>query len=73
MHGNNGQCKVPLKGAAAQASERKGEIIVSAAVFTRLQPDRKIMANMKRYLRDNIHNYKFVDSAIYDYFGYSVI
>jgi len=43
MHGNNGQCKVPLKGAAAQASERKGEIIVPAAVFTRLQPYRKIM------------------------------
>jgi transposase len=36
-------------------------------------PIEKSWANMKRYLRDNIHNYQFVDSAIYDYFGYSVI
>ena len=36
-------------------------------------PIEKPWANMKRYLRDNIHYYQFVDSAIYDYFGYSVI
>jgi len=36
-------------------------------------PIEKSWANMKRYLRDNVHNYQFVDSAIYDYFGYSVI
>jgi len=36
-------------------------------------PIEKSWANMKRYLRDNIHDYQFVDSAIYDYFGYSVI
>jgi len=36
-------------------------------------PIEKSWANMKRFLRDNIHNYQFVDSAIYDYFGYSVI
>ncbi|MDR0474808.1 MAG: transposase [Treponema sp.] len=36
-------------------------------------PIEKPRANMKRYLRDNIHTYQSVDSAIYDYFGYSVI
>ncbi len=36
-------------------------------------PIEKSWANMKRYLRDSIHNYQFVDSAIYEYFGYSVI
>ena len=30
-------------------------------------------ANMKRYLRDNIQNYQSVDSAIYDYFGFTGI
>ena len=30
-------------------------------------------ANMKRYLRDNIQNYQSVDSAIYDYFGFTDI
>jgi isftu1 transposase len=36
-------------------------------------PIEKSWANMKRYLRDNIHDYQFVDTAIYEYFGYSVI
>jgi transposase len=36
-------------------------------------PIEKSWANMKRYLRDNMHNYLSVDSAIYDYFDYSVI
>jgi len=30
-------------------------------------------ANMKRYLRDNMQNYQSVDSAIYDYFGFTDI
>jgi len=33
-------------------------------------PIEKSWANMKHYLRDNIHDYQFVDSAIYEYFGY---
>ena len=36
-------------------------------------PIEKSWANMKRYLRDNIHYYQFVDSAIHGYFGCSVI
>jgi transposase len=36
-------------------------------------PIEKSWANMKGYLRDNLHNYQSVDDAIYDYFGYSVI
>ena len=36
-------------------------------------PIEKSWANMKRYLRDNIRNYQSVDSAIYDYFGVSII
>ena len=36
-------------------------------------PIEKSWANMKRYLRDNMHNCQSVDSAIYDYFGYSAI
>jgi transposase len=36
-------------------------------------PIEKSWANMKRYLRDNVQNYKSVYSAIYDYFGVSVI
>ena len=35
-------------------------------------PIEKSWANMKRYLRDNLHNFQFVDSAIYDYFKVSV-
>jgi len=34
-------------------------------------PIEKSWANMKRYIRDNIQNYQSVDSAIYDYFGFS--
>ena len=34
-------------------------------------PIEKSWANMKRYLRDNMEHYQSVDSAIYDYFGYS--
>ena len=36
-------------------------------------PIEKSWANMKGYLRDNLHNYQSVDDAIYDYFGYSAI
>ena len=32
-------------------------------------PIEKSWANMKRFLRSNLQNYKFVDSAIYNYFG----
>jgi transposase len=31
-------------------------------------PIEKSWANMKRYLRDSIHNYQSVNDAIYDYF-----
>jgi transposase len=31
-------------------------------------PIEKSWANMKRYLRSNLHDFKFVDSAIYNYF-----
>ena len=31
----------------------------------------KSWANMKRYLRENLQNFQFVDSAIYDYFRVS--
>ena len=34
-------------------------------------PIEKSWANMKRYLRDNLQNYKFVSDAIYDYFNLS--
>ena len=34
-------------------------------------PIEKSWANMKRFLRSNMQNYKFVDTAIYDYFGVS--
>ena len=36
-------------------------------------PIEKTWANMKRFLRGNLQNYQSVDSAIYDYFGVSVI
>jgi len=36
-------------------------------------PIEKSWANMKRYIRDNIRDYQSVDSAIYDYFGFSDI
>jgi len=36
-------------------------------------PIEKSWANMKRYLRGNLQDYKSVDSAIYDYFRASVI
>jgi len=36
-------------------------------------PIEKSWANMKRFIRDNIHNYQSVDSAIYDYFGFSIV
>jgi len=36
-------------------------------------PIEKSWANMKRYLRDNMHYYQSVDLAIYDYFGFSNI
>ena len=36
-------------------------------------PIEKSWANMKRYLRSNLKDYKTVDSAIYDYFGVSLI
>jgi transposase len=36
-------------------------------------PIEKSWANMKRYLRDSMCNHQSVDSAIYNYFGYSVI
>ena len=32
----------------------------------------KSWANMKRYFRDNLQNFDFVDSAINDYFGVSI-
>ena len=35
-------------------------------------PIEKSWANMKRYLRDNLQSYQSIDSAIYDYFGFSV-
>jgi hypothetical protein len=35
-------------------------------------PIEKSWANMKRYLRDNLQNHKFVSNAIYDYFNVSV-
>ena len=35
-------------------------------------PIEKSWANMKRYLRDSLSNYKLMDDAIYDYFEYSV-
>ena len=35
-------------------------------------PIERTWANMKRYLRDNLQNFQFVDSAIYDYFKVSV-
>jgi transposase len=34
-------------------------------------PIEKSWANMKRYIRDKIQLYQSVDSAIYDYFGFS--
>jgi transposase len=34
-------------------------------------PIEKSWANMKRYLRDNLQKFQFVDSAIYDYFKVS--
>jgi transposase len=36
-------------------------------------PIEKSWANMKSYLRDNMHNYQSVDDAIYDYFGFAII
>ena len=36
-------------------------------------PIEKSRANMKRYIRDNIQNYQSVDSAVYDYFGFSIV
>jgi transposase len=36
-------------------------------------PIEKPWANMKSYLRDSMHNYHFVDDAIYDYFGFTII
>jgi transposase len=36
-------------------------------------PIEKSWANMKSYLRDNIHNYQSVDDAIYDYFGFAIV
>ena len=36
-------------------------------------PIEKSWANMKRFLRSNLQDYESVDSAIYDYFGVSVI
>jgi transposase len=36
-------------------------------------PIEKSWANMKRYLRGNLQDYQSVDSAIYDYFGASVV
>ena len=36
-------------------------------------PIEKSWANMKRYLRDNLQKYQSIDSAIYDYFGFSVV
>jgi len=33
----------------------------------------KSWANMKRYIRDNIQKYQSLDSAIYDYFGFTNI
>ena len=35
-------------------------------------PIEKSWANMKRYLRDKIHEYQFVHEGVYDYFGFSV-
>ena len=35
-------------------------------------PIEKSWANMKRYLRGNLQNYKFVGNAIHDYFNFSV-
>ena len=34
-------------------------------------PIEKSWANMKRYLRDSLSEYRLIDDAIYDYFGYS--
>jgi transposase len=34
-------------------------------------PIEKSWANMKRYIRDNIQYYQSIDSAVYDYFGFS--
>ena len=34
-------------------------------------PIEKSWANMKRFLRSNLQDYEFVDSAIYNYFGVS--
>ncbi|MDR2020729.1 MAG: transposase [Treponema sp.] len=36
-------------------------------------PIEQSWANMKRYLRDNLHRYKIISNAIYDYFNVSVI
>jgi transposase len=36
-------------------------------------PIEQTWANMKRFLRTNMHNYLSVDSAIYDYFGITAI
>jgi transposase len=36
-------------------------------------PIEKSWANMKRYLRSNLRDYHSVESAIYDYFGISVV
>ena len=36
-------------------------------------PIETFWANMKRYLRDNLLDYTSVDSAMYDYFGVTVI
>jgi len=35
-------------------------------------PIEKTWANMKRYLRDNLQDHKFVSNAIYGYFNVSV-
>lgn len=34
-------------------------------------PIEQSWANMKRYIRDSIQNYFSIDSAVYDYFGFS--
>lgn len=36
-------------------------------------PIEKSWANMKRFLRDHIKNYQTIVSAIYDYFGFSIV
>jgi hypothetical protein len=34
-------------------------------------PKEKSWANMKRYIRGNIQHYRSLDSAVYDYHGFS--